>query len=114
MKDEEGNFALRQFDLEDELSRIPDSTSYSMTDKEYELLKEDIEAFIEEAGPRQKRFFLTSFIKSIIVHSEKLVVAHFPPMLPQNKHHEIIGKNGRGLSVMELAVPTGLEPVSSA
>ena len=52
-----------------------------------------------------KRLFLANFIKSITVHPEKLIVAHFPPMLPPKKDPETIAKNGRGLSVMELAVP---------
>ena len=72
---------------------------------EYALRKEDVKAFIKETGPRQKRRFLANFIKSITVQPEKLIVAYLPPILPKNNHPETIGKNGRGLSAVELVVP---------
>ncbi len=81
---------------------------------EIQAQRDDIEAFIEEAEPRQKRLFLSNFIKTVTVHPDKLVVEYFPPMLPKQKDPAAVSKNGRGLSVIGLAVPTGLEPVSSA
>lgn len=114
LKEAEEKLLVRKIDLESKLNMIPESASYSMTEKEYEALRADIEAFIEEAEPRQKRLFLSNFIKTVTVHPDKLIVEYFPPMLPKKKDPETVSKNGRDLSVMELAVPTGLEPVSSA
>ena len=114
LKAEEDELELRKVGLEGQLNSIPESASYSLSDEEFEALKEDIKAFIEEAEPRQKRMFLANFIKSVTVHPDKLVVEYFPPMLPKKKDPVTTGKSGRGLSVIDLAVPTGLEPVSSA
>jgi len=50
----------------------------------------------------------------VTVYPDKLVVKYFPPVLPKKKDPGAAGKGGRGLSVIDLAVPKGLEPVSSA
>ena len=104
----------RKAEIEGELVRLPETQNYALSDKEFEELNDDLNSFLEEASPRQKRQFLSNFIKGVTVYPEKLVVEYFPPVFQKKKNPATAGNGRQGLSVIDLAVPTGLEPVSSA
>ena len=114
LQSDESTLIVRKTEIETQLARLPETQNYLLSDEEFEELNNDLNSFIEEANPRQKRQFLSNFIKTVTVYPEKLVVEYFPPVFQQKKDPTTAGKGRQSLSVIDLAVPTGFEPVSSA
>lgn len=86
----------------------PEAINYELTKKEYKELRENFSLLIHEGTTQQKRLFLSNFIESIIVHSDKIVIEYTPPMLSNKKSpHNDSGGN----SVIWTASPMGFEPL---
>ncbi len=114
LKEEEDRLTLRKSESERKLQQFSSVEDFNLSEEQYAELQETLNFFRTKAEPRQIRQFLQGFISSIIVHEEKLKVEYFPPSIPQKKDPATTDLDEQGLSHLDLAVPTGLEPVSSA
>ena len=114
LKQEEDQLNKVRLEAEERFLQLPDTQTYNLTQKEYTDLQQRLEAFFTEAPARQKHQFLSKFIKSVTVYPDKLKIHFIPPIFEEKKSSNQPQSGGRSFSVIELASPTGFEPVSLA
>jgi hypothetical protein len=93
-----------------EMSLVGDRLK-QLSKKEYGNLKAELNSLINDSPAQQKRLFLSKLVRSITVHPDKLTVEYHPPIIPNKKSPT---RNGEVFSVIDMASPTGFEPVLPA
>ena len=108
LKEEEEAVSIKFLEADERLSSLAIPEQKRLTDKDYGELKQSLKTFVEEATAAQKKAFLSSFIKSVTVHPDKLTVEYHPPYFTNKKSP---GLEGEGFSVIRMASPRGFEPL---
>ena len=111
LKSQEEKITQQSLEAEERFLELPETKHYIPNKKEYQELKESLQVFIEEATPQQKRLFLSKFIHSITVHPDKITVEYYPPTFTGKKSPD---SKRQGFLELDLASPTGFEPVLPA
>ncbi|MCF8121953.1 MAG: recombinase zinc beta ribbon domain-containing protein [Desulfarculaceae bacterium] len=114
LQGEEEKLLEKQAEVDETLLSLPDSEDYVLSKKEYAELKSTLDYLLDKSEPSRIRSFLQTFIKGITVNSGNIEIAYSLPALHQKKGPAPFITEGQSLSVLELASPTGFEPVSLA
>ena len=110
IKEEEEKITRQKIEADKRLFELPEIRNYTLTKNESQNLKESLQSFVNDATSRQKRLFLSQFIQSIIIHSDKISVKYFPPIYTNKKSPD----KGQSFLELPLASPRGFEPLLPA